>query len=182
VTAPLARLAGAPNHPVEPDPGPFLLGIPGLTAVGLALPQDLSFELWDRIGVLLRLSGNSLLWAVGDWYLHGEVLFGEKASQARAIGEASGFSPRTVQEAARVSERFDFSRRLGTVSWTVHQALAGVRDADQRLGMLEEADRESWTLHRAREALRALRSLPAPERGSVCASCGRRVLYCDGAR
>jgi hypothetical protein len=129
------------------------LGLPGtVTPRGLQLPGELTFEDWQSVGQTLQVIAGASLWWIGDWYLFGEDRFGESAAQA--IGDDTGYSARTVQQAAWVSSRFPISSRLESVPWSTHMALAAVEDESERVRILELAAKERWTREQARERVR----------------------------
>src|SRR5690242_18845623 len=66
------------------------LAIPGeLTATGLVLPEDLSFDQWQRIGDVLKRMEKSVQWWIGDWLRFGERKYGEMYSQALEVTDYS---------------------------------------------------------------------------------------------
>jgi hypothetical protein len=138
-----------------------VLGIPGTwTSLGVELSPDTTFAEWEEIGQLLQTRAKAILWLIGDWYLFGEDHFGEDAAQA--IGDDTGYSARTVQQAAWVSSRFPISSRLESVPWSTHMALASVEDESKRVRLLELAANERWTREQAREQVRGLKQISGP--------------------
>src|SRR5690606_2847823 len=78
-----------------------------LSPVALVLPDDLSFDEWQGYGRRLRLMEQSVMWWLGDWWLHGERRYGEAASQAAP----TGYDSETLRKAAWVCERVETVRR-----------------------------------------------------------------------
>jgi hypothetical protein len=74
---------------------------------------------------------------LGDWWLWGERRYGESAAQAAPTGYAVG----TLQEAARVADRIESPRRLGSLSWSHHQAVAAL-DVPEQDALLHRAAAE----------------------------------------
>lgn len=131
-------------------------GFPGTTtSTALLLPDALEFERWQGVGNTLLSIGRAAMWWVGDWYLFGERRYGEQAAQA--VGDETGYSARTVQQAAWVAGRFPPSSRLENVDFGTHMALAGVEDPATRGALLERAAAQTWTRRQAREAVRAFK-------------------------
>ena len=148
------------------------LGLPGtVTPRGLQLPSRLTFEDWQSAGQILQVIAGASLWWIGDWYLFGEERFGELSAQA--IGGDTGYSPRTVQQAAWVCGRFPFSKRLENVPFSTHMVLAGVKDEVKRDELLALAAKERWTMRQAQEVARAFKELPAPEAPTISNGNGR---------
>ncbi len=161
MTRRLAAQAGVGNGAqVAPQSG-TVLGIPGIALPhGLQLPSGLTFEAWESVGRTLQTMVGAALWWIGDWYLYGEDRFGESAAQA--IGDDTGYSARTVQQAAWVSSRFPTSSRLESVPWSTHMALASVEDESERVRLLERAATDRWTREQAREQVRGLKRISGP--------------------
>jgi hypothetical protein len=122
----------------------------------------LIFEDWQSVGQTLQMIAGASLWWIGDWYLFGEDHFGELAAQA--IGDDTGYSARTVQQAAWVCGRFAFSKRLEDVPFSTHMVLAGVKDEVKRYELLALAAEERWTMRQAQEAAREFKQIAAPIR------------------
>ncbi|MDR7450141.1 MAG: hypothetical protein QN197_13255 [Armatimonadota bacterium] len=139
------------------------LAIPGtVSRTGLVLRPGLSFEEWDRVGALLAEIHGAVAWWVGDWYLYGKARYGERAAQAKEIGDKTGLALHTVQDYAWVASRFELSVRTETLPFGVYERLAGVDDQQLRYALAERAAREGWTVRQAREAVRDLGRVQAP--------------------
>lgn len=127
--------------------------IPGsLTETGLALPDGLDFEAWERAGRTLGRLDRSLHWAIGDWILYGENsgTIGEMASQA---SDVIGYEPKTLQNIVWVVQRFDPDRRRATLSFKHHEIVAKL-DAGQQDKFLDLAESENWTVAELRGHVR----------------------------
>ena len=106
-------------------------GFPGcsLTPTGLVFDGDLpDFDQWRHIGFVLGRVRNATQWAIGDWLLAGETLFGELAAQAV---EETGLKKDTLLQFVRVARNVQASRRRPTISWSHHQAAAALDPAEQ---------------------------------------------------
>jgi hypothetical protein len=128
--------------------------------LGVDLPETTTFEEWQEIGQMLQSRAKAIMWLIGDWFLFGEDRFGELAAQS--IADDTGYSAKTVQQAAWVCGRFLLSRRLEDVSFSTHMAIAGVEDEAKRYELLELAAKERWTMRQARERVRSLKGSVAP--------------------
>lgn len=78
---------------------------------GLSIPDDLSYEAWQALGIHLADAHQRSQWRIGDWYNYGESNFGHKAQQAEAIAEAARangwtLEPATVNSYAYVARTF----------------------------------------------------------------------------
>lgn len=92
-----------------------------LTATGLAIGAELDFDEWENVGYVLGRVRDATAFALGDWLLWGEGMFGELAYQAV---EATGRQPDTLREYVRVARNVPVSRRRPSLSFTHHQLVA----------------------------------------------------------
>lgn len=123
------------------------LDLPGrVMAVGLDLPDTITFEEWQAVGESLQGVNRSLQWWLGDWVRFGERKWGEKYTQAI---EVSGKDYDTIAGAKRIADRFDFTRRRVNLSWSHHAEVAAlpVDAADRFLDLAEE---EGWSRNELR--------------------------------
>lgn len=96
--------------------------LPGeVTAVGLALPETLTFEEWSGIGSALQGVNRSLMWWIGDWLRYGERRWGDTYTQAV---EQTGKAYDSLRAAKAVAERIQFDRRRSTLSFSHHAEVA----------------------------------------------------------
>lgn len=123
-------------------PLPALLDSGALTLTGLQLDDpDMAFERYEAIGRFLGALGDAAKWAIGDWLLFGEKVYGERYAQAAL---ATGRSEGTLQDYLRVALRVARRRRREDLSWWHHRVVAGLEPADQR-NWLERAAANGWT-------------------------------------
>lgn len=90
-------------------------------------------------------------WAIGDWILAGEKLYGERAAQGV---EATGRSKATLQEYARVAQRFPPPRRRLILSFSHHQLVAA-REPEEQEEWLDRAEANRWSKEELHGMLRA---------------------------
>jgi hypothetical protein len=116
------------SRELEPRPS-FDLG-PGVTVerLGLSFSQAVSYEEWEAVGGQLGIFRDLSAWYMGDWVNAGEALFGERVAQG---AEATGRSPISLLEFARVARRFPHERRRVALSWSHHQCVAALDHAEQ---------------------------------------------------
>lgn len=117
---------------------------------GLALPADLSFEAWLRIGRELKTVEQSLMWWIGDWLRYGEARYGETYI---AAAEATGYSYQTLARAKSVAQTYEPCMRIQNLSFAHHQQAASL-PALERGEVLQAAAEAGWTV---RELLGELR-------------------------
>ncbi|RNL86219.1 antibiotic biosynthesis protein [Halostreptopolyspora alba] len=123
------------------------------TEVGLQIPDDLTYEDWQRAGCQLSGIVNSSMWWLGDWLVYGKNHYGDRYK--RGIHEA-GLQYQTLRNYAWVAQRFEMERRRGALSFQHHAEVASlpVEDQDQ---WLDRAEKLNWTTKQLREAIRLAR-------------------------
>ena len=136
---------------------PRALGLPGnLSATGLELPENLTFEEWSQIGETLQNIERSVMWWIGDWWAFGEHKYGELSAQASGD---DGYSAQTLMDAAWVSRKVEISRRRESLSWSHHREIAAL-DPDEQTEVLDIAETESLSRNDLRKRV-AQRKSPA---------------------
>lgn len=131
---------------------------PGITftSTGLIIDPSVSYEQWERYGRKLQLAEKGIQWALGDWMIHGETHFKERASQAV---EFTGLKLKTLQNYATVAESVEKSRRRDSdvVDFSTHAEVASL-SAKQQERLLAKAERDNLTSREVRrEATRLKR-------------------------
>lgn len=129
-----------------------LEGSGALTRVGLTLPSSMTYDQYEAVGRLFRTWNETMKWAMGDWLLAGEALFGEDAYQA---SEELGLSVGQRQQYLRIAQRIPIARRRPELTWSHHRSVAALDPADQDR-WLAEAVKKGWTKAQMEEAIRAL--------------------------
>ncbi|MET0937810.1 MAG: hypothetical protein ABWY51_01135 [Gaiellaceae bacterium] len=130
-----------------------------LSGLGLDLSMrpDLTYEQYASIGALLGRATTSLRFAVGDWLVFGEDVFGERGAQA---SELLGISPEGRMELARVARAIPRRRRRAGLAWGHHRLVAARwMSPGQREELLDEAERSGWAVRELEAAVRDLRAL-----------------------
>lgn len=145
---------------------------------GLTFPRELTFDEWQALGATLGRMAESVMFWLGDWWLWGEHHYGEAAAQAAPTGYATG----TLQEAARVADRIPSPRRLGSLSWSHHQAVAALDEPAQD-ALLGRAVAEHLSVRDLRHEAARAKALTAPEPspGDILAAAGRELRECTEA-
>jgi hypothetical protein len=119
----------------------------GLTVLDPRLP----YEAYEHVGRQLGVVRDMAAWALGDWLLAGELLFGEECYQAV---EATGRSKVTLLEYARVARNVPPHRRREALSFSHHQLVAARPPAEQTR-WLDEAEANRWSKEELHGMLRA---------------------------
>lgn len=149
------------------DSGAFLLSPRGLRVVGTPRYNE-----WAEIGASLFTLGNSVMWATGDWLVHGEGRgdWGETYSQAIDLTKKSYGS---LAQYVRVSREFEFEARFKTLSWSHHQQVLTL-PPEERRHVLQRCEDEQWSRDDLREHLRAEKALAETRPRHMCPKCGWR--------
>jgi hypothetical protein len=137
---------------------PLPRGFPGtITETSLELPPDLSITRWASVLQTLGGLTRATPWLLGDALCYGER-YGEAHSQYL---EHTGLRPQTLLNLAWVSRRVERARRRESLSWSHHEAVAGLDPVEQDawLAQAEAADKAGfpWSVATMRRALRATR-------------------------
>ena len=114
-------------------------GVLGLT--GLALDPGMSAEQYEELGRVLGDLYKTAQWAIGDYILGGESLFGHEAYQ---LQESLGISPESRAQYVRVAQSIPPERRRPELTWSHHRAVAYMEPDDQDR-WLEQAVENQWT-------------------------------------
>src|SRR4051794_37738054 len=108
--------------------------LPGVTAVGLALPDDLPEEAWWKVGLQLNRAASWTNWAMGDWYNFGSHRYGDRKALIESE-EWTGPGYQACMDIAMVCRAFsETSRRREDLSFSHHREVTLLpRDAADRL-------------------------------------------------
>lgn len=138
-----------------------------LSSVGLKLTDpNLDFSTFEAIGALLGEMRKRLQWAIGDFVLLGERLFGERSYQAF---ENLNISEEGLREYTRVAEKVPRSRRRKELPWSTHRAVASLDPPEQKMWLKTAVD-QRLSHHELRAALRGDEP---PRQANVCRCCHR---------
>lgn len=135
-------LALAPVAPSEPNVMQMLARLPGeRDDTSYRLPQGLAVEQWAAIGEVLQAVEKSIGWWLGDWWNYGQRHYGEMKYQAARdhIADLTGHTYKTVVNAAAVAKAFEPSRRRENLSFSHHEAVSSLKDAEQQEELLDQA-------------------------------------------
>lgn len=129
-----------------------LLTLPGeVTTTGLALPEGLTYDEWERVGQTIEHIEGSIHWWRGDWLRYGERTYGEMYAQA-LDPESGKYS--TLQNEVWVAGKIEMFRRLNILSWSHHQTVAALEPEHQD-AFLKRAANEGWSHKELRQQVKA---------------------------
>lgn len=146
------------QHPVATPPAVRILDAHG-SLVGLMLPERLTFNEWQRIGVQLDVQQNASLWWIADWAAYGDRHY------RRDYGEAleQVYSRQSLHDLAYVARNVESSRRRENLSFTHHREVAALEPDWQKV-WLDDAETQGWSTRELRERIAEWRGANAPVR------------------
>jgi hypothetical protein len=115
-------------------------------SVGLKLPDDISFKDFMALGQDLAALDRNLKWQAGDWFHFGKEKFGEQFDLA--LPQITN-DPKSLEKAARVSERFAVEERDASLSWSHYQHLADLPHGEAAK-LIDRAKSENLTARELR--------------------------------
>ncbi len=128
--------------------------------VGLSVNGQPSFIEWEECGRLLRQMEGAVQWWIGDWLNYGEPAYGEKYSQAL---ETTDLDYDTLTGYSWVARSIEPCLRRQNLRYYVHKEIAAA-PPDKRAELLEQAEKEQWSVATTRRAVRDLqRGLKSPQ-------------------
>jgi N6-adenosine-specific RNA methylase IME4 len=131
---------------------PIQLGMPfTATPTGLVINGNPSLEECREAARALAAVEGALMWCVGDLAAYAEREYGDLKQLAEDFGVTYG----SARVAAHVSSSIELLRRLNTLSFSHHQAVASLSIETQNR-LLGEAESENLTLSQLRQRVRAL--------------------------
>lgn len=175
----MGALATQDTAPKVVQYAPGLLDIPGceFTPTYLKLPDDLSYDHWERIGRQLQLANLAVQWWIGDWLVYGEHRWRQKYAQAvQQFGKAE----QTLMNYHFVAKSISPSRRREEVDFSTHAEVAGLEEEDQER-ILAKAAKEGTTRKQVRREAEKVRRAkrPTPENDAVVLSKQARAFLDD---
>lgn len=127
-----------------------------LTVLGFTLPENVTWDQFEAIGRMFGSAHEALKFAVGDWLLMGQKVFGDDVYQAV---EATGISKASMMQYVRVAERIPMERRNPLLTWSHHRAVVAL-EADEQDVWLNRAASSNWSKTELEEHLREQREEP----------------------
>lgn len=136
------------------------LCLPGfiLDRVGLVQDGEPTFEQYLELAKYLRHVEAAVHWLIGDMLVQAEAKWGQRYEQ---IMDETGFEYGTCANDKMVSKGVDFSRRREKLSWTHHQAVAGLEPLDQD-NLLQTAETCGWSVKDLRAHIRERKASDEP--------------------
>jgi hypothetical protein len=111
------------------------------TGTALRLPVGTSTEEATEIGAVLGDLHDSMQWAIGDYILDCEKLFGQEAYQ---VIESLRISEESRKQYVRVAQLVPPERRRVELTWSHHRSVAALPPAEADR-LLSSASSQNWT-------------------------------------
>lgn len=128
--------------------------LPTAGSTSLSLPESMTFEQWEAIGMELANRAKKLNWWIGDWWAAGHHRYGERARlAARGL---FGREFKTLANIASVCRAFEPSRRREQLSWS-HHAEAAALSPNAADMLLDMAERDKLSKAQVRNAVATIR-------------------------
>jgi hypothetical protein len=125
-----------------------------ITRVGLDIPEDLSFDRWERAGYQLSGIADSSAWCLGDWLIYGKTHYVDRYKLAI---KAVSLDYQTLRNYAWVARRFDIGRRRDRLSFQHHAEVAALAVEDQEK-WLDRAVESTWSVKHLRAQVKGERT------------------------
>jgi len=151
-----------------------------MTAVGLQLPNRMTFEDWAHAGCQLSGIVDSSAWWLGDWLVFGKTHYADCYQLAL---QRAGLRYQTLRNYAWVARRFEVSRRRSKLTFQHHAEIASLPIEEQER-LLNLAEEEVWTTKQLRNAIRqqgselnAAGGMAQPESSRIDLPAGRVAIW-----
>ena len=133
-----------------------------LTLTAMHIPDGLEFDQWAKLGDGLDMSrrlikGQSIMFFVGDWLCYGESTYADLGDRYAEAVKRTGYDQGTLYNAKYVASAVPPARRREELSWSHHQAVAGLAASDQEY-LLDQAISDEMTLGQLRQMVAALKT------------------------
>jgi hypothetical protein len=149
--------SGQLTHASNGSQGMSLLNGAAFTKrTSLILSEQLTIDLWCRIGKHILNISDSTAWWIGDWLVFGEERYSDRYK--RALSD-TGLDYQTLKNYAWVARKFPVSRRRDRLSFQHHAEVAGLADHEQEI-WLNRAEQARWSRNNLRRELQASRRSP----------------------
>lgn len=132
-----------------------------ITVTGLKVTGSPSYDEWMSCGHRLIGVKNSLQWCIGDWLVYGEGRgdWGEMYAQAM---DGMGISYQSLADYAKVSKRFQFSRRRLNLSWSHHETVLTLKSETEQDTVLDAAIQDQWNRDEVRAIVKQMKTKTKP--------------------
>lgn len=99
--------------------------------LGIQFKDSTTFEQWAQVGASMARADSTLMWCLGDWLRFGEGKAKQWGKMYEDAVESSGYEYGTCKNAAWVAASIPLSLRSDKLSFSHHQAVAGMQGKGQ---------------------------------------------------
>jgi hypothetical protein len=145
-----------------------------LKPTGLDLLRQVSEDRYREIGSQLCCIDRGIQWALGDWYVLGNQIYGERA-EAIAVGIFGGRARHTLQNYAAVCRALAASRRREGLSFGHHEAVVALPEEVQE-DFFNTAEKQQLSVQDLRDAATRWKKENQPARGAFDPSSAPLVM------
>lgn len=147
--------------------------IPGASHTSLQLELDIKYETWESLGVALagyheqmNAETSRIQFLLGDWWRHGERVFGEQAAQAI---DPHNRALQTVRNYAWVCDAIEPDRRRDDVDFSHHVVVAKLPPTEQS-AWLEKCAEHGYSVAQLKRELKTIDGDVPDEKPAALAS------------
>lgn len=143
---------------------------------GLELTNpDMTFEEWVKVGHGIGQMGRWHRFALGDWILFGEALYGEDSSQALesttserydVAQRCTGLALETLKNYVRICQAVPLPIRRVELDFTMHEAVVAL-DREDQIYWLGQAVEHAYDRSDLRQAIKDAKNPPAEQQQVV---------------
>ena len=118
---------------------------------GTLLRRGMTFAEWQDVGRRLARIADGSAWALGDWIIYGQEVYGRRYQEAL---RATDLDYKTLRNYACIARRFPPARRRLSLSLQHHAEVAALDEAEQDL-WLYRCETLGWSRRELRRQLAA---------------------------
>jgi hypothetical protein len=130
-----------------------------------------TFDEWQQYGHVIGAFGRWHRFALGDWLLFGEAIFGEESAQAvestaseryDVAQRVTGLQIETLRNYVRICQLVPLPIRRVELDFSIHEAVAAL-DREDQIYWLAQAVENGWDRASLRQAIKDAKNPPADD-------------------
>ena len=138
-----------PADIVVSETGDMTIGGYTLTAMGLVISGETTYEDWEKTGLLLLRLEGSIQMLIGDWLGQAERVWGRTYEE---IAEKVGRNVRSLYQYKWVAENVQFYMRHINLTFSHYAVVARLPEGEKE-AFLQQAAAEGWSVKQLRRAV-----------------------------
>lgn len=135
-----------------------LEGLGAATATSLNLPEGMTYDRYEALGVALSTARERITWWIAEWIRYGERNYGEMYTQAV---EVTGLTAGTCKNYVSIAHRVPEERRRHELKFGHHAEVAALEPAEQTR-WLDKAIEKGWKRDELRDEIRHAQGRDVP--------------------